>query len=1227
MPLTLTPQLPEVVYKSHPIQQPFAFEVYCPLSCAGVGIGCYKPSTNHLESFEFRTTTQRTVSVSVNHNIVCLVNGNKPQNKDKKKTDSDKDWGIGLKVKDKGNLAVLNPYVITSNPLSLYVHTTLTQTLLPVKGESHKPIREHFAKKELDLSGVRSVVVGRRTVYLKNHLLCYNQTFDLPTSKDAVVTLADPQRPGYFWVSPIHVIKTELNEEVGFWLRQLEITIDAFKSKGEPSERPKFNLDEIYSHLDTLLRIDEQLRCRLLNSKAEDIYRELYPNILRLYTALQRLSSFVGYSNTKYSIVKLAELGFYNKTDSLQSLGHYESPSSEISNIEEGGSAPESSLLDQQLPFLRSRNGLPFPNVPLETSLSSHPAQVCGSEQPVVMTSTSCGRYLGTVSSDKKFSLWSAEQQLLNLISFDITKLQEEKKAADPALQPALAELSVEPAETERKQEADKPAKVVEPDSKILEQLIGMGFPSALCLKALLMTENESVQAAIDMIEELKAEEEKTNKKAKEENKLKIKAEWQCRFCTLRNFAPHEVCEICANPAPEDAFVNEEEQKKKELERQKQEEEARQKEKADQELRAQQDLKAQQEEEERKKKELEHRRLQEQHKLEELLLSSTLSDFKISSQHDFSPLKPFLVYLLFTHSGTSRLRVFRVGLSAAYLAKFYRQIENKSVIVSNYDQSIHPNSPKGIAQLIHRAREQVEWRRKLFEPVAEGEWVVDGVKDVLLDDSYHTIEVMAQRVRLIGNNTLHFEVRSEEDLIKGGFEVLKVEEAAEWKPEESAETAEPQPEAVDLSAPSAGSESTLPAGTCFLEVQLIEHLPADGYPLIAEEVSLASSPSQSNLLAQSEKSIMSNYIPLALERWEGSCCNEKHIPSTLFQPGPLYISNYGATSFTFRSLRGLPMIVETVTVLSELKTLNGGNPVNSGLVFTANEIGWFGIAKKRFWKMKKSQYAQWLEGRKAQGEELAFWEPVGAFELKDGEKSIEFELDFKRPTKYIYLLPTSLKKQNKELEEAEVNFDFFGVKGRLISELHTPAASTSSQIESQGSHCCPVQVLAVDESGEKDFPPDSIIIEKKSQVNGIEFINALKPENVKGVPLSVTTYMLVRVKNSTGAQVRVRCSSEHLKKLRVVSHSGFDSVDSDGLLRKLSGEDKQMKEAKDSQLVGQLLQQFYINPLLAEKVADKLDIGRFIRLYVLWEKDSLFEVDNLLKILEKQKGFKERLLK
>jgi hypothetical protein len=38
------------------------------------------------------------------------------------------------------------------------------------------------------------------------------------------------------------------------------------------------------------------------------------------------LASFINYGNTKFDVVKLAEAGFYNKSDMLQDIAFYEFP-------------------------------------------------------------------------------------------------------------------------------------------------------------------------------------------------------------------------------------------------------------------------------------------------------------------------------------------------------------------------------------------------------------------------------------------------------------------------------------------------------------------------------------------------------------------------------------------------------------------------------------------------------------------------------------------------------------------------------------------------------------------------------------------------------------------------------------------------------------------------------------------------------------------------------------
>ena len=53
---------------------------------------------------------------------------------------------------------------------------------------------------------------------------------------------------------------------------------------------------------------------------------------------------------------------------------------------------------------------------------------------------------------------------------------------------------------------------------------------------------------------------------------------------------------------------------------------------------------------------------------------------------------------------------------------------------------------------------------------------------------------------------------------------------------------------------------------------------------------------------------------------------------------------------------------------------------------------------------------------------------MGYFQL-DGEA--EAELDYKRTSKYVFLLPTNTKGEKKKDEVYAIKIDFFGVKGRV----------------------------------------------------------------------------------------------------------------------------------------------------------------------------------------------------
>lgn len=68
------------------------------------------------------------------------------------------------------------------------------------------------------------------------------------------------------------------------------------------------------------MNIDEQLRLRLSTNKNKALINELYEYHPRGYNSLNRLISFLNYGNSRFDVFKLAELGFYNKSDMLQDL-------------------------------------------------------------------------------------------------------------------------------------------------------------------------------------------------------------------------------------------------------------------------------------------------------------------------------------------------------------------------------------------------------------------------------------------------------------------------------------------------------------------------------------------------------------------------------------------------------------------------------------------------------------------------------------------------------------------------------------------------------------------------------------------------------------------------------------------------------------------------------------------------------------------------------------------
>jgi hypothetical protein len=83
-PFTLVSH-PKRTFVSQPIDQPTAYELYCPISCKKIKSGVIKGKNK--EGLEFNTTSNRWISTVINQNIRYLINRHPPNKKDKKKAE------------------------------------------------------------------------------------------------------------------------------------------------------------------------------------------------------------------------------------------------------------------------------------------------------------------------------------------------------------------------------------------------------------------------------------------------------------------------------------------------------------------------------------------------------------------------------------------------------------------------------------------------------------------------------------------------------------------------------------------------------------------------------------------------------------------------------------------------------------------------------------------------------------------------------------------------------------------------------------------------------------------------------------------------------------------------------------------------------------------------------------------------------------------------------------
>lgn len=72
-------------------------------------------------------------------------------------------------------------------------------------------------------------------------------------------------------------------------------------------------------------------------------------------------------------------------------------------------------------------------------------------------------------------------------------------------------------------------------DQGMIDQMVAMGYALSIVKKALIAVKNESVAAAIDMIDQITTEEKKKKVVA-------VAREWTCPACTFYNKADADCC-------------------------------------------------------------------------------------------------------------------------------------------------------------------------------------------------------------------------------------------------------------------------------------------------------------------------------------------------------------------------------------------------------------------------------------------------------------------------------------------------------------------------------------------------------------------------------------------------------------------------------------------------------------------------------------------------------------
>ena len=178
------------------------------------------------------------------------------------------------------------------------------------------------------------------------------------------------------------------------------------------------------------------------------------------------------------------------------------------------------------------------------------------------------------------------------------------------------------------------------------------------------------------------------------------------------------------------------------------------------------------------------------------------------------------------------------------------------------------------------------------------------------------------------------------------------------------------------------------------------------------------------------------YLPLVIKSNKGSCYSLPHQPSKmLLDNDQMFASNYAKPEIVFAHFEESKIMIEKITLRTLTISKTGAYPLGEGMIFLSDTLQPF-EQLDAFNKFTLADYNAWKVDRAKDLRPMRANEPVAYFQC-DENVQLTFELDVKRPAKYIMLLPTGFRQKPlqyvQQVTQVPMEIQFFGVTGSVVS--------------------------------------------------------------------------------------------------------------------------------------------------------------------------------------------------